>query len=341
MPAPPLGRTREATLRNTLGSASFGDPGRGCVVKRETRSSIRLQSAPIAWMGKGLGALAYCLDRRHRRIIRRNLAFAYPQWSRRRVRHVTRLVYAHMGSTLLEILQMASLTREQVLERVRIRGQEHLVEAARHPCGAIIISAHLGNWEMASLCGACFLNKPIVVVARRIRPSFLERWVLRLRTRFGNQVLDKRRALPRMARTLRRGGTLGILIDQSTRRAEGVEVRFFGRRATATPAAALLARRYGSPVVPAFCVREADGGLSLVAYPPLKLQVSEDPAADIRANTQVMTDAVERAIRDYPEQWFWFHKRWKRHHPELYPEDLARQTRRQTRKVSSQREDNG
>lgn len=312
----------------------FG-PGSGRAVKGGRPSSIFRQPPPLAWMGKGLGALAYCLDGRHRRIVRRNLAFAFPHWPRHRVHRVTRQVYAHMGRTLLEILRMTSLNRRQVLERVRIRGREHLVEASRHPQGAIIISAHLGNWEMASLFGACFLNKPIVVVARRVRPPFLEHWVQRLRTRFGNEILDKRRALPRMARTLRRGGTLGILIDQSTRRAEGVEVRFFGRRATATPAAALLARRYGSPVVPAFCVREADGGLSVLAYPPLKLQVSDDRAADIRANTQIMTNAVERAIRDYPEQWFWFHKRWKRHHPELYPEELARRTRRQAKKASS------
>ena len=84
--------------------------------------------------------------------------------------------------------------------------------------------------------------------------------------------------------------------------------------------------------MPAFCIREADSTLTLVAKPPLALKKTEDLRADLRENTQIMTSAIEKAVRAYPEQWFWVHKRWKRHYPYLYPEDLTRRQRRKEKK---------
>jgi len=126
---------------------------------------------------------------------------------------------------------------------------------------------------------------------------------------------------------------MALLIDQS-KRSESVDARFLGKWVTATPAAALLALRCKSPVIPGFCTREPDGQLSLRLDPPLNLQRTDDLRADLIANTQMMTDIVERAIREHPDQWLWLHKRWKKHYPHLYPEYFAR---RQRRKLKEQR----
>ena len=294
----------------------------------------RIPKKHIVFVGRFLGLLAYVLDRRHRRIVRRNLRFIYPQWPRDRVRQVSILVFQNAGITILEIFQMTCLSSKDILDRVRIRGEENLVYAMKSPQGAIMISAHLGNWEMSVLCVSCYLNKPLVAPARQIFPETLDRWMRALRTRFGTILLDKKRALPMMARMLRQGNVLGLLIDQGTKFSEGIEVTFFGKTVTATPAAALLARRYNSPVLPVFCVREGDNSLTLIVKPPLNLQKTKDSRADLQANTQVMTDAIEEAVRAYPEQWFWFHKRWKRHYPHLYPEDLARRQRRRKKRLA-------
>ena len=282
----------------------------------------------IASVGKILGMLVYFVDLRHRRIVRRNLQFVHPEWSQDRIQKLSKRVFENLGVTVLEICQMTCFSREDILRKVRIRGEENLLNAIKSPRGVMMISAHLGNWEMSQLLVSCYLRKPIVLVARRIQSKMLDRWIHGLRVRFGSVVLDKKRALPKMARALHQGKTLGLLIDQGTKLSRGVEVTFFGRTTTATPAAAILARRYDSPVLPVFCLREADASLMLVVEPPLNLQKTEDQRADLKANTQLMTSAIERAIRAYPEQWFWFHKRWKRHYPYLYPEDLARRKRR-------------
>jgi KDO2-lipid IV(A) lauroyltransferase len=291
-----------------------------------------ISSTGLAIAGNTLGTLAYLVDFRHRRIVKRNLRLVYPQWPRERINAVSRRVFCNAAITLLEFLQIASLSRDALLRKVRIQGEEHLREAEGSPSGAIVISAHLGNWEAAHMSTACLLEKPLVLVARRIRPPALNQWVNRMRSRFGGVLLDKAGALPKMARALRQGKVIGILIDQSTLRSEGVEIDFLGHRAMATPSAAILARRFNAPVLPAFCLRGRDGQLNLKVQPPLPLSRTNDRQADMVENTQVMNDAVAEAIRSHPDQWFWFHKRWKRHYPELYPEDLARRRRQKAAK---------
>ena len=291
--------------------------------------------------GRCLGLAAYVLDVRHRRIVRRNLRFTHPEWSPERIRRLSREVFQNTGITVLEICRMGCLSREEILRSVRITGEEHLLSALKNPKGAVIISGHMGNWEMGFLFTSLYAGTPLVGVARPLGSRLLNRWVRDLRTRFGNIILDKAGALRDMVRMLRRGKVLGLLIDQGTRRSEGVEVTFFGHTVTATPVAALLARRYDCPVLPFFCIREADDRLTVTAQPPLRLRKTDDPRADLVANTQIMTHAIEAAIRKYPDQWFWFHKRWKRHYPQLYPEDLARRQRRREKRLAKIRKTQG
>jgi KDO2-lipid IV(A) lauroyltransferase len=268
--------------------------------------------------GRLLGTIAYVLDHRHRQIVVRNLQFTHPNWPRDRIRKLSIHVFQNFGIAILEILQLACMSGEDILRRVRIRGKQNLIHALEGPNGIIAISAHIGNWEMAPPFVSNYFGKRSVSVARQVSPEWLDRWIYWLRTRFGNTIVDKKGALPTMARTLKKGNILGILIDQGTKRSQGVEVKFFGRTTTATPVAAMLARRFDSTVLLSYCIREPGKYLTLVVEPPLHLQKTDDVRADLQNNTQIMTDAIERAVKKYPEQWFWFHKRWKRHHPEIY-----------------------
>ncbi len=292
----------------------------------------RIPHTTIIDAGRILGLVGYVLDRRHRRIVRRNLLFAYPRLTPSRTTALSRRIFQSMAVTFLEICQLSFSSRDDLLKSVGIKGVQNLTTAVKNPTGAIMMTAHLGNWEMAANAGCCFLEKPLVAVARPLQNKTLDRWIKRMRTRFGNRILDKNRALSKMARALREGHMLGILIDQSTTRSEGVEVLFFNKTVTATPAASILARRYGCPVVPCFCIRETDGNLTLIIEPPLELVKTADATADLIVNTQIMTNAVEKAVRTYPDQWLWFHKRWKRHYPQLYPEDMARRIKRREKR---------
>jgi KDO2-lipid IV(A) lauroyltransferase len=112
-------------------------------------------------------------------------------------------------------------------------------------------------------------------------------------------------------------------------------ISFFGKRVSASGAVALLARRYDVPVIPLFCVRKPDGSMALLVYPPVPMQQTLDARADLVANTQRVTDIIENVIKQYPEQWFWAHKRWKKHYPHLYPDLAARERRRAIKRLNA------
>ena len=282
----------------------------------------------IIFLGKTLGRFLHAVDIRHRRIVRRNLKFIYPEWQWKRVHRMTRRVFENFGITALEIIQSSCSSFEEILAKAHtIEGSEN-IEHLSNPNGVILISAHLGNWEVAAQCISGFARVPFVGVARHIRFRPFERWVNHLRTRFGGELINKKGAAPEMRKALRQGKILGTLIDQG---GEGAIVTFFGRKIKAHTGIGLLARRCRSAVIPAFCLREGNG-FRIIIEPPLPLQKTADLRADIQVNTQMMMDALEKAIRQFPDQWFWFHKRWKTFYPHLYPEDLAKQKRKEEKK---------
>jgi len=270
----------------------------------------------------------YGLDVSRRRLIRRNLQFVHPEWSRSRINGCCRSNFQHYAVTLLENLQSVCMSAEDMRSRFRISGEEHLLRALDQGKGVIVISAHLGNFEMALQYPICCLQRPITGVAKKLRYRLLNRWIHGSRTRFGNKLIYKKEAMPAMIKTLRRGELLGILVDQS-RYKLAFDVAFWGRKATMTYAPAMLARRCKSPILPIFCVREADGRLAIRVEPPLDIEKTRDVHTDLRVNTQKIADVVENAIRRCPEQWFWYLKHFKKHYPDLYS-DFA--TRRQRKK---------
>ena len=286
----------------------------------------------IAGTGKILGRIWYFFDIRHRRIVRRNLKFVYPEWTPERVNRTSISIFQNMGITVLEICQMIYFSEDDIMGKVKIRGEEHLFNAMNNNKGTILISAHLGNWEMVALFWPLYFKMPITAVDRQIKNRIINRWIRRLRTKFGNRVIEKEGALPEMTISLRQNKILGVLIDQGTKSSLGVKIKFFDKFVTATPAIALLALRCKSPVLPTFCTRNGDGTYTINIEPPLALKRTDDLSADLKTNTQIMTDAIEKAVREYPEQWFWVHRRWRKYYPHLYTEEIDWRRRSRDRK---------
>ncbi|MEW6076576.1 MAG: hypothetical protein AB1724_02060 [Thermodesulfobacteriota bacterium] len=292
----------------------------------------RIPYRHIAAIGRIVGLLIYYMDVRHRRIVRRNLAFVYPDWSSEKVRETSRRIFQNLGITLIEICQMTCFSGDDILKKVTVRGEEHLREAMSGHRGVVLISAHLGNWEVVPLFWPLYFKTAVAVVARELENKFVDKWVYGLRSRFGSEVIYKDEAMSDMIRALRQDKALAVLVDQGTKSSLGVKIKFFDRYVTATAGASLLAMRCKSPVLPGFCVRNGDGNFTLQIGKPLPMARTGDLRADLAKNTQVMTDAIEGAVRAYPEQWFWVHKRWRKYYPHLYPEDIAKRKRRRMKK---------
>ena len=265
-------------------------------------------------MGRRVGDLGYILTPRRRRIAFTNLARAFPDAAPSTRRRLCRDSYRHLGVMLVELAALLARPLDETLARIRIDGLEH-VRAAMHQHGRVLLlTAHLGNWEL--LPAACRLTAyRLSVVVRPLDAPGLERLATRLRERSGVELIDKRAALRPVLRALAGGGMVGILLDQNATRREGVFVPFFGRAASTSRSMAVLALRTGTPIVPAFIRREAGGTHRVVVEPALPWPPSGDLEAAIVALTARCTEAIEAAIRETPDQWLWMHDRWRTRPP--------------------------
>lgn len=268
--------------------------------------------------GRRFGEMGYRLGGPYRTIAQRNLQFAFPSWSPGRIAEVSRRVFHHFGMTLTEMVQGAHLAPGDILSRCRLSGEDHFRRALAARRGVILVSAHLGNWEIGLQYLACHFGKRVHLVVRPLAPRWLDRWVNHARARFGNHLIAKRKAFPRMLKAIREDGIVALMVDLSSRK-QSVGVDYFGHRTRVSPAAAMLAARCAAPIIAAFTLRNPDGSFTIEVSAPVPIQRSGRLKDDLKANSQRITDLVEKAVRNHPDQYLWMQKRWKDYYPHLYP----------------------
>ncbi len=272
------------------------------------------ESAAYA-LGEGAGRLAFRLDRRHRTITLENLTQAFPEgYTPAEIERLARAVFENLGRTAVDVAGSDRLVRERNADAVRFDGLGRMLEARRRGKGVLFITAHFGPWELLPLIHAIHFG-PIHVVARPLDNPWLDNLLTSLRERGGNRVIRKRDAVQAILQVLRRGETVGILIDQHITEREGVVVPFFGRPASTAFAPALIAMRSGAAVLPVAIVREGHGRYRVVFSGEVSLRRSGNIKADLVENTARFTAAIEAFIREHPDHWFWVHRRWKTRQP--------------------------
>ncbi len=267
---------------------------------------------PIARLAGGaVGAVArWCLPRLSR-VGLRNLELAFPEKTEAERRRILRRLYRNLGWQLAEFCLMARYTRESARGFLRCDGLERYIAARDAGQGVLILTAHLGAWELSSFYHS-LAGFPMSMVIRRLDNPLVDALVNRIRCMHGNRVLHKDDFARGLLSLMREGGTVGILMDTNMTPPQGVFVDFFGRPACTGSGLARVAMRTGARVLPGFLLwEEATGGYVLRFGEPLPLIRSEDFEADVVANTARFTKEIERYIRQYPDQWLWVHRRWK------------------------------
>ncbi|OGL13525.1 MAG: hypothetical protein A3G97_00785 [Candidatus Rokubacteria bacterium RIFCSPLOWO2_12_FULL_69_21] len=263
------------------------------------------------WVGRRLGDLAYWVLSGRRAVARENLERAFAgQRSAAELDRLCRESFRHLGMTLVEACTFFFRPPSVLLSRVDVEGVDHLKAAAAHGRGTLLLTAHLGNWELLAAAHA-HTGYPLSVVVRPLDSAVLDRVVTRFRERGGVEVIPKRRALRGVREALRRGRMVGILLDQNASRREGVFVPFFGEPASTSKSLALLALWSGAPVVPVFIQRDTAGSHRVTIEPALPPPATGDREEDVAAFTAAFSRVVESRIRRSPEQWFWMHRRWR------------------------------
>ncbi|HZI19635.1 MAG TPA: lysophospholipid acyltransferase family protein [Pyrinomonadaceae bacterium] len=292
-----------------------------------------LGALPRPWavaVGRGLGRAAYALAGGLRRTGMRNLELAFPELDEEERQRLLRGSFESLGRQLGEVSQFPRATPERLRRVVEYDAEDvKLLDVARERGrGVIFLTSHLGAWEILCFAHSVFYQ-PLSYLVRPLDNPRVETLVQNLRTRFGNEPIDKRAAARRALRLLRDGGTLGVLADLNTQEREGVFVPFFGHLACTTAGVATLALRTDATVIPV-CAPWDERRRKFVfrGGPVVELVRTGDDRRDVEINTANFTAAIERHVRMFPDQWLWIHKRWKTRppgEPDLYarPEKIS------------------
>lgn len=224
-------------------------------------------------------------------------------------RTLGRKVYKHFVLNAVEMAGLRFFSDEQLLERIKAEGLEHLDEALKRKHGAIIVSGHFGLWELVPPWLALQGYKPNVVVRRQNNP-YVDEWMEEMRQMHGAETTDSGYGLRKILRSIKKGHILALMVDQDNGK-QGIFVHFFNQPASAPTGPAQLSLKTGAPIVPLFLFPDYSVKHRLLVLPPIYPEnFSNDVQGQLKI-TQQYTAALEQQIRAHPEQWFWLHRRWK------------------------------
>jgi len=263
--------------------------------------------------GKQLGNIFFHLDWERRKVALENLHLAFgKEKSREELLAIARGTFQNLGMMAIEFFRIPKMDVETFKKRVKIEGLEEALRLLGKGKGALLLLSHFGNWEMMGIMSK-LIGDSIMVIAKPMKKNQrIDQFITKIRNAAGLEVVSSIKASRIVIKALSQNRVVGILIDQRAKRSEGIWADFFGRKAPTTPGLAVLAMKTGAPVVPVFMVRNGFGKHRLVIQNPLELIRTGDIKKDVEANTQLFNHTLESMIRQYPDQWFWVHRRWER-----------------------------
>ena len=261
--------------------------------------------------GAAIGTAAWACLGRLRHVGNRNLELAFPQKSPKERGTILRSVYRSLGWEIGEFCKMRSYTPEQASKFIRYDGLEHYLAAREKGHGVLVLTGHLGAWELSSFYHS-LMGYPMSLVIRRLDNPLVDQFVNQIRCLHGNRVIHKDDFARGLLTSMSHGDTVGILMDTNMTPPQGVFVPFFGVEACTASGLARVALHSGAAVLPGFLVWEAVEQKYILHFgSELTLVRTGDQARDIVSNTALFTATIEAYVRRYPEQWLWVHRRWK------------------------------
>jgi len=279
-------------------------------------SSVRLLPRRAArTVGAAIGAIAFRALGRLRRVGIRNLELAFPEMTPRDREATLRSEYRNLGFLLAEFCKMPGYTGEAASRFIRYEGLENYLAARDRGKGVLVLTGHLGAWELSSFYHS-LMGMPMGMVIRRLDNPLVDAFVNRIRCLHGNRVIHKDDFARGLIASMRAAETVGILMDTNMTPPQGVFVPFFGVLACTASGMARIAARTEAAVVPGFLLwEESEQRYVLHFGEELPVIRTGDAEQDALANTASFTAAIERYVRQYPEQWLWLHRRWKTRPP--------------------------
>jgi len=248
---------------------------------------------------------------RMERVGMRNLEMAYPEMAERERRQVLRGLRRSLARQMVEFSRMQRYTRESASKLIEYDGLENYLAARERGRGVLVVTGHLGAWELSSFYHS-LMGYPMGLVIRRLDNPLVDKLVNGVRCLHGNKVLHKDDFARGLLGAMRAGETVGILMDTNMTPPQGVFVPFFGVEACTASGLARVAVKTGAAVLPGCLLWEPEKQKFVLHFGgEIAMQATGDDERDAVENTAACTRAIEGFVRRHPEQWLWVHRRWK------------------------------
>ncbi len=281
------------------------------------------------WLVCFFAWIAYIFDKRRYQNALANLNFVFKETYTQEQKHaIIKRCYQNFMFVILESIRLPYLNQEKYLKRFQFKGKEFLFDLLEQNKKVVLVSAHYGYWESLGTAIPLQMQKELdnyanyhmYSLGRLTGFDFVNEMIINRREIFGVKLINKNGAFKQLFRIYAHEilGT-GILVDQNISIHEGIEIEFFGKRATQTTIASVISRRFDAYLVPILIDFNQDySKYTIHIYEAFKTAHSANTQEDILQATKMQAKIIEEKIKENPSSWFWFHKRWKTFYPEIY-----------------------
>jgi KDO2-lipid IV(A) lauroyltransferase len=257
-----------------------------------------------------IAIIFYYLIPIRKNVVIENLKIAFPENNSEEIKRLSFKVYKSFAITLIEIMYLPFITKEDLIGSVECSNSNLIVEKYNQGKGIILLSAHYGNWEFVAMSVAAQIGLPFSVIVKPLRNTLVYEWMNKNRTRFGNEVVPLGISIRKTYQTLKEKKITAMVADQRGPR-EGVKVNFFNREVSVYTGPAALALKTGAPIIYGIPVRDKNYKYKTELVEISQNDLPDDEEGKIKELSQRHTSYLEKIIREFPEQWLWMHKRWK------------------------------
>ena len=278
-----------------------------------------LMILPQRWRKKiftSLASLAHLLAFSRNRIIQANVDFAFKdELTLTQKKEIERYCYRNLALNFLQVMENRRNNADDLQSQVTFQNREVVDTLLREKRGIIFVSAHFGNWELGGAALSSVIT-PVSSIYKEFSASEFDPYLLQARTNHHMQLAEKNGALKHIAKALKGGRSILLMIDQASNARAGVKVNFFGHETYQSSTPASLATKFNAPIVGVYIVSLHEQHYTITFENPIEVTSNEEK--DILDATQAQADDLEKVIRTNPKLWFWCHKRWKGEFKNIY-----------------------
>ena len=261
-------------------------------------------------ISKFAGNIFYIFSKNRTKVAFYNLNKIFPHMDYKKKKLLVKKSYTALISNLLELIKIQNFSKKELENIFYVHNIDKLEALLSRNKGCILVTGHFGNWEL-SVVLPMFINREILTVGKKQKPDFFNNFLFKLRTNFGMKVIQNKKSILQIFKTLKRKGIVGLIIDQRSKRENSVKINFFNEKIYSVTTPAFLALKTGAPIIGCFAERDSNNNHHFYFTDEIVINRDGNINELMRENTQIIHDKITEIIISKPENWFWLHSKFK------------------------------